>query len=70
MLHLLLPNYPSHKGCTVYVSWELRSIMTSKSKGFNQHLLENCCSVAEFVEKLVLLIVGYFIVYNFNNKNN
>ncbi|XP_046460014.1 E3 ubiquitin-protein ligase FANCL-like [Daphnia pulex] len=56
VLHLLLPNYPSHKGCTVNVSWELRSIMTSKSKGFNQHLLENCCSVAEFVEKLVLLI--------------
>ncbi len=42
--------------------------MMSKSKGFDQHLLENCCSVAEYVEKLVLQIVGYFILYNFNNK--
>nr|SVE75456.1 EOG090X0G12 [Daphnia dolichocephala] len=55
LLHLSLPNYPSHEKCSINMSQELKFIINNK-KGLDKQVLLRCNSIKELIGKLVPLI--------------
>nr|SVE92091.1 EOG090X0G12 [Daphnia sinensis] len=55
LLHLSFPNYPSHEGFTINLSYDLNCIIKSK-KCFEEKMLQRFNSVEELIDKLGILI--------------
>nr|SVE82793.1 EOG090X0G12 [Daphnia magna] len=55
LLHLVFPNYPSHEGCTINLSYDLKCVIRNE-KGFEEKILQGFNSVEELIDKLGNLI--------------